>query len=388
MAKKETNKSSIYIMTDEEFDALKLKEDKSTFLDELSNASKPKKFSVSNMNKKKPKRKSLFGLEPNEKAHSFTELCNEFIPDKPADGERKFEGLNKHQWDSLIEEFDELSPIDDITYADRLAYRHKKQGDKFDEMFSKEQSMLNDLLSGLQKRSKTLDKKIDSLTGKGSYGIAKNFSDLLEVSNTVEKTKLDVIKELVNIKKTATDLRMKDLKNNPDNDIVEDKDTIADKFYKSIISGKSNEFIQSSMSGYSDNVLQDSNISQPMSFNGDTSYNLTSGLSSYIENETRNVKIYVCQHDDGTNEFIAIDEDGVIIEDYDIPSDDLLASLSIKPGSKFAYDIYSRKYPIIGDQDIMAPIEEDNTDYDEYDKYSYANDAENDIIYDDDDAEY
>ena len=60
---------------------------------------------------------------------------------------------------------------------------------------------------------------------------------------------------------------MKDQKLNPDEGEEEDRETVADRFYKKIISGNSREFIQSSMSQYDNgNQFQGFNLSQPSSF--------------------------------------------------------------------------------------------------------------------------
>lgn len=383
------HKCPVRLMTDEELLEFEKEQEKEKLLNELMSASNQKttRFSVKknkNKNKEKPKL-TLDGETDLEKVENSVVSLGEInLGDKP------ISLLSDKDWTDMMDEFDDISPIDDITYEDRMRYRRKSNGDKYDEMFNKEQSMLNDLLSGLQKRSKAVDKKLDSMTGKGTYGVGKNYADLLAASNSLESTKLSVIKELVGIKKTAADLRMKESKLNGENEVVEDRDTIADRFYKSIIGGSSKDFIRTSLSSYDDGVnIQNYNISQPFNaqeMDSDGYRNSQADKYGYIQNETRNVSLCLCQYDDGTAEFVAVDEEGVVVPGYELPSPNLIETMSIKPGSAFAYDEYSRKYKIVSPDEITYPEDvQDNSyvplddidvaDYDDIsndDKYSYG----------------
>ena len=352
----EKKRSPIYVMSDDEMDAMLSENKKSSLMDSLLDAATQKTTRFSSVRRKNQPVKDETS-ESNRIISSSDDLENDLVSLEEINlSDKKISLLSDGDWDSMMTEFDELSPIDDITYEDRMNYRRKQTGDKFDQMFNKEQSMLNDLLASLQKRSKLIDKKIDSMTaGRSTYGVSKNFADLLNASNSLESTKLSVIKELIGVKKTATDLRMKDQKMNPDEGEVEDRDTIADRFYKSIISGNSRDFIKSSMSQYDGggNQFQGLNLSQPSSFiNGPDLNESDADKYGYIKYETLNAQVCICRHEDGSMEFVAIDEDNNVIPDYELPSNNLIVNVSIKPGSQYGYDEYSRKYRVFDAEEI------------------------------------
>lgn len=382
-------KSPIYVMSDDEMDAMVSDDKKSALMDSLIDAASQKTTRFSAVRRKKQSTEDTSDL--NRLKPSSDNLENDLVSLEEINlSDKNMSVLSDGDWDDMMDRFDELSPIDDITYEDRMNYRRKQTGDKFDQMFNKEQSMLNDLLAGLQKRSKLIDKKIDaSLSGRGAYsGVTKNLADLLNASNSVESTKLSVIKELIGVKKTAVDLRMKDQKMNPDEGEVEDRDTVADKFYKKIISGNSREFIQSSMSQYEGNQFQGFNLSQPSSFTNnpdlDTS---TADKYGYIQNEKVNAQVCICRYEDGSMEFVALDEDNNIIPGYELPSNNLIVNISVKPGSQYGYDEYARKYRIFDADDINFNQGDQIDPYSSSELDDSYDDVTNDDKYDMDDDE-
>jgi hypothetical protein len=204
----------------------------------------------------------------------------------------------------------------------------------------------------------------------------------------MDNTKLQLIKAMADLKKTAADLRMKDQKNSP---VVEDdNDSIADKFYKSIINGGTQKFAQSTINQFMGSSEDSTayNISQPLSnapaYAGELSPYNTSNQQEYdmdevdkfgyIRNERRNVDICVYRYEDGVMEFVALDEHGDVVDGYELPSDVLLETIEIKPMSKYAYDKYQRKYRIV---DVSNTVDLSDIDDDKYDnmtsddKYDY-----------------
>ena len=368
MARKRSDvECPIKILSDAEFDALTLKENKTSFLDNLRSASSTSGFSARKVRESKERSKS------DDKIVSTGDITPSIL-ELP----ERVEYFDDERWESMMAQFDELSPIEDITDQERSYYRSKTGGDKFDEMFKKERSMLNDVLGDIQKRSKIINQRINSMGTKGSYGISKSFVELVEAGTAMDTAKLQIIKAMADLKKTATDLRMKDQKNNPDNGITETKDSIADKFYKSIISGGSRRFIESSMqnyhnTGYDVNNPTQFNISQPIDTMGQSSNVTVDEVDAYgyIRNESRNVDICLYRYPDGRLEFVALDEDGIVVDDYELPYEELLDTIEIKPMSKYGYDTYQRKYRII---DVEGYMNFDDPRYDKMtsdDKYDY-----------------
>jgi hypothetical protein len=122
-------------------------------------------------------------------------------------------------------------------------------------------------------------------------------------------------------------------------------------------------------SGYGYNNPGSFNISQPIDNFNQSVPSITSDdvdQYGYIRNESRNVDICVRRYPDGRLEFVAIDGDGEEVHDYELPNDDLLDTVEIKPMSKYAYDTYQRKYRII-DIDYDNPAYDNATNDDKYD---------------------
>lgn len=367
---KPTKECPVRLMSDEEFNAMTIKENKSSFLNSLTSASSTSKgFSAKRIR------------ERNEKKSEQNKSLSTFSLDNPAmDIPERVDYIDDERWEELLQKFDEISPIDDITDEERSYYRRKTDGDKFDELFKKERSMLSDVLTDIQKRSKLINARINSMSGKGSYGVSKNFVELVDAGTGMDKAKLDVIKAMADLKKTATDLRMKEMKNNPvTND--ESNDTIADKFYKSIIGGGSQKFIQSSIQQYRTNDANHSlpgtfNITQPLS-NTTISSNYSNNNADkygYIRNENKHVDICLYRFNDNHLEFVALDENGNEVPDYELPSDMLLDTIDIKPMAKYGYDKFQRKYRIIDVNDTVDLRNIDDESYDSEntdDKYDY-----------------
>lgn len=397
--KKEQIECPIRYLTDDEVHAMNLKKDKTSFLDNLKKASSNSGGGFS--------AKRIRSEQQNKKKTEFnTGKKSEGLADSVLLIPEKEEIIDDEHWQELMLRFDELSPIEDITDEEREYYRRKSDGDKFDDMFKNERSMLSDVLNNAQKRSKMVESKLSAMSGKGSYGVSKNYNDLVEAANSIDNLKLQTIKAIADLKKTSADLRMKDQKNNP---VVvdEDNDTIADRFYKSIINGGSQKFIQSSTDPYMNSGLSSGgsfNITQPLvrqstpmsnsntyeeepnsqaPFNGTISsqpdyYSSVSKDDAdqfgYIRNENRNVEICVYHYDDDSYEFVALDEHGDVVDDYELPNAILADSLSVKPMSNYAYDKYQRKYRIIEMSSTVDIGDMEDIDYDSItndDKYNY-----------------
>lgn len=379
--KKDIESTEIRYLTDDELRAKELKEDKNTFLENLKKASSSQGFSAKRVREGKKSTPDKLPKMANDDDLADSVLS---IPEK-------VEYVDDLRWEEIMQQFDELSPIDDITDEERSYYRRKSEGDKFDDLFKNERSMLSDVLTNVQKRSKIVDSRLNSMSGKGSYGISKNFIELTEAANSMDNTKLQLIKAMADLKKTAADLRMKDQKNSPV--VEENNDSIADKFYKSIISGGTQKFMHSTMGQYGGNGLEEStgyNISQPL-VNSNPYANELSPYNQansnygnmeiddvdkygYIRNENRNVDICVYRYEDGGVEFVALDEHGEVVHDYELPGSNLLDTLEIKPMSKYAYDKFQRKYRIVDVTSTVDLSDLDDNKYDDMDsddKYDY-----------------
>lgn len=371
----------IYVMTDKEFYEMKRKEQKAKILGDLITATKKdaKSFSVKQIDDP-DKKKSI-----EKKQNSISDYMDS-IKDEPVTDE---------DWENLMmavsdDTFD-ASPITDITDENMVGYRlaSKDGEDDYDSMFKKEQAMLAEVLKEVNGQTKILNKKLKDLTSKSSYsGVSKYYSDMLNASNGLNSTKLSIIKTMSDLKTKQEEFKLKRSKLNPEQEM--DNDTLVDQYYKSIINGGRAEFVNRAMSGYSplpsdhdifnnptqenDQIQQGTvkraafNITQPIpsEYRSDVTpdYEDDGDPFGYIQHEKDGVDVCVERFGDGSLQFIALDANGESVDDYELPGDDLLTSLSIKPMSKYAMDITGRKYKIID-------IETGGVDLDDIDDMEY-----------------
>lgn len=293
------------------------------------------------------------------------------------------DGFSDEVWTKLMNKIESESPIDDITRDGMRSYKNKNNGDKYDKMFSKELSMLSEVLSSLNSASKIVDKKISYYKDKGKSsagGTMKSFSDIITAQNSLQQTKMQAIKSMADIKKSAEDLRMKNDKINPV--IEENNDTVADNFYKSIINGGRDNFIKNAMSNISpvnntspDDVpdkqtdTQPFNITQPTTYiqsndNNTIAYDISDEDEfGYIRHEQDGVRVCIEKLPDGGMVFVALDSNNEPVDDYELPSPALLDNITIPPMSSFGYDNFGRKYKIIdiGSSVDISDIMDDDT---------------------------
>lgn len=336
--------------------------DRISFLSELDRVSKSKNKSIDNNEANdfsvKNRKKSTNSILSS--SNDINININELVDSVDPASNR----LSNTVWDKIMSKYEDMSPIDDITRDGMLSYKRRGDGDKYDTMFNKELSMLNEVLSSLNTASKIVDKKISLYKDKGktsSGGTMKSFSEIITAQNSLQQTKMQAIKSMADIKKSAEDLRMKNGKINPE--IEEDNDSIADNFYKSIINGGRDNFVKNVMSNVNtsqnvDNSDQESNnqgfnITQPSTYIKSTNNESFNDIDyeedefGYIRHENDDVNVCIEKLPDGAMVFIALDKNGNPVDDCELPDDSLIDTISIPPMSSFGYDKFGRKYRII-----------------------------------------
>lgn len=371
------------IVSDTEFQEYHAKRKKEQLLADMLSATN-KSFSVKNISKHKKEKN--------------TEVYNANLGLMETKPVSKI-SIEEEDWDAILEKASELSPspIEDITTSEMGAFRLEDIGIKdevssYQNMFKKEQAMLAEILKDVTEQSKNANAKLKDMTKKsaGYGGVSKTYPELLSASNSLNSTRLSIIKEMANLKKTVADLEFKKLKEMGGEKDGTSNDDVADSFFKQIVSNRKG-FIESSMPGgtmgglsYSDsgntnidplNIDYEKKDRSQMSYDendGNEQYvtpkqrkfNITSPLHydndyqseydeneadpyGYIRNENRGISICVERYQDGRLQFVAIDKDGESVDDYELPGDDLLLDLSIRPLSKYATDSEGRRYRIL-----------------------------------------
>ena len=385
----------IKVLSDEEFYEYKKETQRKAFLQELefmskSNAKKTSSFTVKDV-KNKP-------TPETEQTSSISQFSQNY--DQP--------NIDDIEWSNFIENVNEynLSPIeriiDDNITGFQLDDDIDTEENKYGKVFKKELAMLSEVLKDVKAHGTRVNNELKKMTpsGKGTgsraTGIPKGYSDLVEAYNSINTTKLQVIKAMTDLKAKQMDWKFKDKTANPSES--ESVDNIADAYYKRIIGGGTKNFIQNSSSNYSNSEFDYDPVddSQPSSMNlspnddsseldsiamnvgfnitqpikGSRSYadmnNLTGDEYGYISHEKQRYDICVYQYGEHQYQFAALDEDGEVVEGVELPTDtdpEIVNSLQLRPGSDYVYDRYGRKYRLIDMSSGVDISDIDDMDY-------------------------
>lgn len=357
--------------------------EKEDFLKELNEVSKPKTHKKKARPRMKDNKVNNTSVVVNDKGEEIlVPPLSEVIGDKLNNVT-----VTKADWDRV---FDNISadPIDELAQEGKRSYKNKKE-DEYDDLFSKEYSMINSVISSLQDYSKNIDKQIKNLDT-GSKGVGKFSSNgkmiYTELQNTalaIQNSKLQAIKSLTDIKKTAADLKLKKEKVSPSNN-DDQSGVVANEYYNQIMSSGQGMFTTSILANLSnkkyddDGVIRneyDVNIDDDMSvydkqnlFNPSQPIDMIDNIMpseqvdeyGYIVNEKKDIEIVIeFDKDTLSKRFVAIDNEGYEVPDVELPGSDLLNDIKIDPYSKYVSDKYSRRYKVImisADDNIITDI--------------------------------
>lgn len=363
--------AEIIVLSDEEFYEMKNKDKRQAFLDELEKMSKPSNrrdtFTVKNIKKEDP--------EESKKEHSEMYFDDDKINPEDSD------------WGSFVTDLMDInhSPIESVTDESILSFQLdpdivEPDDNKYSNVFKKEIAMLSEVLKDVKAHGTRVDSALKKMNigGKGSSsrvtGVPKGYSDLVEAYNSINTTKIQVIKAMSDLKSKQVDWQFKDKANSPASS--ESVDSIVDSYYKRIIGGGTQNFIAGSANQYQpadfeydqifdaeqDDIGDSSTID---SLAVGTGFNITQPIQGartnkdngvvgdefgYITNEKNDYEIVAYQYGDNNYQLVALDEYGEPLENVELPSDidpSINNNLKIRPGSNFVYDKYGRSYRIV-----------------------------------------
>lgn len=217
--------------------------------------------------------------------------------------------------------------------------------------FEKEISLLQDILRDQTKLSDSLQETYNTLNRQKSNarGVGKFTTDLISTLNTSRSLCKDTVKEIAGIKKTIAELNMKErdkfgAMNGADS---EDMGQFASSYLKKImgansdLSGGSNEF------GI-DDVDSADDFFTDMDFNMRSSEDFvdrSSDAEKYLKYENQKVTVKVLfDEENDTKEFVAINEDGEVVDDYPLPT--TINTLSINRSTGIATDKFGQKFNV------------------------------------------
>ena len=297
--------------------------------------------------------------------------------------EQMMDDLDNQDPKDIIPQFDEdinfYEAIDnwDNEYVEEISEKLTKKGkrsyDKFKEdenvfkkEFAEELTMLYDLLDDANKFNKKLIKKYDSIDGSKAKGTSKYLNDLIASVLTSNTNKLQIIKEITNLKKTIQELKIKaDGKKIGlgEDGSLEDQ---ANSFFSNIMGVGRNNFI-SALNGDDDHfeaiMYSDDQDIEYVNTLPDVQEDLNNKINERLMNEETNrsstADKYIIYENlkpeyvilfnvmDNSWEVVAVDKDGQRIPDYPVPTRRDLGKVKFSHDNRYATDAYGRTYKVM-----------------------------------------
>ena len=265
-------------------------------------------------------------------------------------------------WDNdYVEEISEK-----LTRKGKRSYdKYKEDENEFKKEFAEELTMLYDLLDDANKFNKKLIKKYDSIDGSKAKGTSKYLNDLIASVLTSNTNKLQIIKEITNLKKTIQELKIKsDGKYAKMGD--DSLESQANSFFSNIMSVGRNNFI-SALNGdetyFADTEYSSDTDIEYANTLPDVQNEIHDRISERLMNEdslrSTEAEKYIIYENlqpeykilrsamDNTWEVIAVDKDGHRIHDYPVPSKKDLGRMKFSSDGNYATDAYGRSYKVI-----------------------------------------
>ena len=314
--------------------------------------------SLSKVKKEKKKKKKI------EREKLKNELLESVDTDRDEDGVIYEDRDIDEVIDDFINDLDEIG--DPIIQEQRRSYqkRKKDKSNPYKKEFAEEMTLLYDLLNEMNDLTKELDKKYKSLNNTKTRGMSKYMNDMVINMLSAKSNKLQIIKEINNLKKTIVDLKIKEeAKTNKDKAQENNIDLLASQYLKQIMTYGRNNFINEMPKV--DRAIDDAieNIDLPRIDytsddldtlhsliddrldNEETPFRSESG-NKYIEYEDRDIKICVKRCiDTGEWEFVALDNNNQQVFDYPLPNPINIGKVKFK--DNFMIDGRGRMYKLI-----------------------------------------
>lgn len=263
------------------------------------------------------------------------------------------------------DDIDDSEFVDKIVDPNRKAYQKlKKDKNKFKREYAEELTLLYDTLKETDKFSKDILKRYQELNGSKQRGLSKYAIDLADTVLSSKQTKLNIIKEIASVKKNALDQKTKyeaqlakieaEMNKAQAQQQAGDLGLMGSGYLQNILEYGRKNFINT-MTGdgsydeenyietqdgmyledndnddeeilsmiedhYEDEAELDDLISNRLHSNKS---NRSAEGNKYIQYEQRKPVIKISLNEDtGEYSFFAVDQDGNVIDDFPLPSDD------------------------------------------------------------------
>lgn len=265
---------------------------------------------------------------------------------------------------------------DPIIDEQRRGYeKRKKDENPFKKEFAEELTLLYDLLDEMNRLSKELDKKYKTFENSKVRGSSKYANDHVINMLNAKSSKLQIIKEINNLKKVIADLKIKqDGKTKGAEAGQMGTEMMASQYFQQVLKYGRNNFVKQfgdsspqvdediddivnqierdKMDYNDDEIDRFQSLIDERLENDDNLFRSSEG-SKYIQYENLGVKIYIKRCvDTGEWEFIALDRDQQQIHDYPLPSKRDVGKVRFQ--DRYATDERGRTYNVI---EYYLPVE-------------------------------
>lgn len=316
---------------------------------------------------KKEKKKSL-ALDLEIMNGGEIESLDSFINKKEEDNKESFKVKEFVSIDDLL---NDRNDDDDKSQAEELLDEQcsgysklKKEANQYKKEFAEEITLLYNLLKDTNKFSKELEDMYSYITNNRlrERGMSKYTIDLANTILSATSNKIQILKEINNVKKTIQDLKLKSEKNKDEK--TTSTEALASHYFKNLVNYGRSKFIKEYEGSSSDgdydisefvnlNAISDNESDKYMDLIEDRLDNLDIKLRSdeadkYIEYENMGVQIKIKKCID-TNEwnFIAVDRHNQQIPDYPTPTKKSAGTVKFSPDGNYATDEQGRTYSVI-----------------------------------------
>lgn len=219
--------------------------------------------------------------------------------------------------------------------------------------FSEELVLLYNLLDELNSFDKKLNRKVEGLDSTRARGMSKYTNDLIQSLLTCKTNKLQVLKEISNIKKTIVDLKMKDQKGNK-GDSENSPEIMASSYLNQILGMGRNTFLKNINGAAMQPSVRGLNFDEEDDFDELLDKKLEDGtgrsdeIEKYVKYESLEPKICVKKFiDTGDWEFIVMDKFNREIPDYPTPNPETVIPMKFSDDGVMATDKHGRSYKVI-----------------------------------------
>lgn len=279
--------------------------------------------------------------------------------------------------DEILNRDDDDNIEDPIIDEQKRGYEKRKKDDNpFKKEFAEELTLLYSLLDEVNKFNKELEKKYKAVEGSKTRGVSKWTTELINSILSAKTSKLQILKEISNIKKTIADLKIKQDGKKANIEGEKSVDLLASQYFQNVLKYGRSKFVQEMGTVHDDDDEIDDLVERiernKMSYSPDELERIQNYIeerletegnpfrseagSKYIQYENRGVKICIKRCiDTGEWEFIAIDRDNQQVFDYPLPRKRDVGKVRFSDDGRYATDERGRTYKVI---EYFSPDEE------------------------------